>query len=119
MSTRSVSSFFDREVKSQLTLNFDRSSIEQVRAKAEGFQRFLAGLNKDTIAFGRHARCYLRYLPGFIDFDLENYVALNSFFQRFVGIYRHGFMFDRAKHHCVRDVNARTGRRSLVRGSLP
>ena len=91
MPIHSVGSFFHREVKSQLALNFGWSSVEHVRAKAEVSQRIFTGSYKQRVAFDQHAGCDL---SGFIDFDLENYIALNPLLHRFVGVYRHRFVFD-------------------------
>jgi hypothetical protein len=69
-------------VKSQLSLNFDRSSIEQVGAKAEGFQCAPCWHSQEQDRQRRHTR---GYLSGVIDFDLENYIALNALAHRFAG----------------------------------
>ena len=71
----SAASFFYCEVESQLALDSDRSSIEQVGAEAEFSQRILTGGYQQRVAVHRHAGCDL---SSFIDFDLENHVALNS-----------------------------------------
>ena len=96
MSIYAVIRFLHGEVKSQLALNFGWSSSEQVGAKTEGSQCILTGSYKQRVTFEWDAGCDL---SGFIDFDLEIHVALNSLRHRFVRIHRHGFVFDAPEHN--------------------
>src|SRR5208282_1144701 len=101
---------------SQFALDSGWSSVEQVGTKAEVSQCILTGSYKQRVAVDRRAGCDL---SGFIDFDLENSIALNSLLHRFVGVYRHRFMFDEAQHHSGGNANYLwPGRLSLVLRSL-
>src|SRR5208283_5003762 len=76
-------------------------SIEQVGAEASVLKRIHTGSYEQGIA--RHERTG-NHLSSFVELDLENHVALDSFSHSLIGIYGHGFVLDEAQHSFARDV---------------
>jgi hypothetical protein len=102
MTIGSAGIFLDCEMKSQLALDPDWSAIQQVGAEAVVSKRIHTGSYKEGVAFDWHTQ---HNLARFIDVNLEDNVALDSFHHRVVGVLRQRFVFDQPLHYSASNAD--------------